>query len=296
MDDHASCITPGIISPYNPPVPRICPPSSLARWPWIVAVLLCVAGALFWSGYAKTSTGPAEGVSFNGATTQPFTIGTRLRIGTFNIDGGVGTDDKLDLDRTADVIHGCDIVALNEVHSAARGESDDQAAQLGRKLGMAELFAPVERRWWRDDFGSGMLTDCPVLHWQRFPLSGPKANSNRNLLLVRFGFAGRSLNVLISHLDRHSDHDGELRAVGELFLSLEPPAVLMGDLSAVGSDSGIQRLCTTPGVVDVCATIPNLDPQHHNDWIFLRGLKCVNAGLIDKHASDHAFFWADVER
>jgi endonuclease/exonuclease/phosphatase family metal-dependent hydrolase len=242
--------------------------------------VLSAAAIMFWTGFHKTCSGPAEGTGFTG---------------TFNIDGGQGLDDKVDLSRTADVIRGCDLIGLNEVHGPAFGEAHDQAFELGQLLNMPELFAPVERRWWRDAFGSGVLSTCPVQHWQRFPLSTSAANSFRNVVLARVGFAGASLNVVLTHLDRHDDRESELRAVSELFLSLQPPAILMGDLNSIGSDAGIARLCSDPAIVNVCARIPNLDPLHHNDWIFLRGLRCLDAGVIDKHVSDHAFFWTEVE-
>lgn len=268
---------------------------SRKRAAWLLVAVVFLGGTVLWSGYHKTCSGPAEGTSFNGpATTQPASR-TRLRIGTLNMDGGLGLDGKRDLARTADVIRGFDLIALNEVHGPAFGESHDQAFVLGQLLNMPELFAPVERRWWRDAFGSALLTNCPVRHWQRFPLSTTAANSYRNVLLARVAFADRSLNVIVTHLDRHDDHESELRAVSELFLTLEPPAILMGDLNSAGSDAGIQRLCADPNILNVSARIPGLDPQHHNDWIFLRGLRCVDAGVIDKHVSDHAFFWAEVE-
>ena len=66
-----------------------------------------------------------------------------MRIATYNIRHGRGSDDVLDLDRTARAIAAldADIVALQEVDEKVRRSGNvDQAATLGKVLGMYHAF------------------------------------------------------------------------------------------------------------------------------------------------------------
>jgi endonuclease/exonuclease/phosphatase family metal-dependent hydrolase len=255
-----------------------------------------VLGAIFVDGYRRTPTGPAVGLGLRGspaAIAAAPVEGQTLRVGIYNIQGGVGLDGRRDLPRIAGVIRGCDLVGLNEVHGRSMAEPRDQAHILGDELATGWLFAPTERRWWRDDFGNGMLCDRPVSSWQRMPIAGRQSRSNRNVILARVAFGGKMVHVLVTHLDRHEDHEAELLAVTELFLSLAEPAILMGDLNDTAKNPVIMRLTQTAEIVDAIARVPNV--RHtDSDWIFLRGLQCRQAGMHDKGPSDHPFFWADV--
>src|SRR3954465_10996209 len=113
-----------------------------------VSLIAVVGAAVLVSGFRRTPTPQAEGVGFSGMVRTPSTRPT-LKVGTFNIRGGVGSDNKLDLNRTARVIGDCELVCLNEVQGATL-HSTDQARTLGTILGLSSLYAPSERRWWRE--------------------------------------------------------------------------------------------------------------------------------------------------
>ncbi len=114
-------------------------------------------------------------------------------------------------------------------------------------------------------------------------------------MLANVSWRGRMVHVLITHLDREKDGPVQRRAIRELFLSLSEPAVLMGDLNASGDDEQIARLRTAPGVEDALGRVLGATAGAHIDWIFLRGLRCRDAGLVDAGASDHPAAWAEVE-
>jgi len=254
-----------------------------------VALLLLIVVAVFiGQGNQKIPTGPAAGDLLAGPpASRP--SGNLLRVATFNIDGGVGkADGRLDLDRTAAAIRGYDLVGLEEVHS------NDQIQTLSQKLAMPGLFAPVERQWWHESFGNGVLTSLDLDHWQRIPLSNPNADSNPNLLLLRLQFAGKPLNVIITHLERHVDRQTELRSVVSLFESLQEPAILMGDLNCGKDEAQIATLRNTPGVTDAIGKALNDKTPDSVDWIFARGLGVVRSGFIDNGASDHPVAWAEL--
>jgi endonuclease/exonuclease/phosphatase family metal-dependent hydrolase len=276
------------------------------RWSrWTVGLISIALLGAIWSGLRKVPTGPAAGSAFNQPADgpaplqlgPPAAVATRsFRIGTFNIHSGIGTDGRLDLDRTARELRGCAFVGLNEVRGGTFANAPGQAAELGRRVQAPWVFLPVESRWWRDDFGNGAVSALPITHWTRLPISPLTASSNRNVNVVKVDIGGgRTLSILLTHLGRHEEHDGELDEVSELFTSMAAPAILIGDLNATDENPLIRRLQQTPGVVDAVGTVPEPRRHGHIDWIFLRGMRCTGAGVEDHGASDHPFYWADVQ-
>lgn len=262
----------------------------------------CLALAT-WAASWRMPTGPATGTGLNsaqGGATSSAGVASRapgrVRLGTFNIHGGKDRYNTRDLDRTAASLHNLELVGLNEVHGAYFWERADQAQILGETLGMDWLFAPAERRWGHYDFGNGLLCRLPVTGWQRIPLPRRHGRSFRNVLLVNVDIGGSPLRVLIVHVDRSDDRERreQLRSVGDLFLSLAEPAVLMGDMNTTSDEPGIARLLAAPGVHDPLLDATGESPARI-DWLLTRGLRTVDAGVVDEGASDHPHIWAEVE-
>ncbi|HTW63940.1 MAG TPA: endonuclease/exonuclease/phosphatase family protein [Bryobacteraceae bacterium] len=241
-------------------------------------ILVCV---VVWQAQKKIPAGPTEGSALQGAlpATQP--NGATLRIATFNIDGGAEG-----IDRVAHALNGFDLAGLQEVHGL------DQTDFLAQSLHQSYIYAPVETQWWFKSFGNAAVTDLPVIHWQRIPISSNDSDSNRNVILLQATFGGRPLNVLITHIDRKQDHATEIREVANLFLSLEAPAILIGDFNLIedqnhhDNDPDVAALASAPGVIDPIGKA--------YDRIFARGFVAVNSGYIEEHASDHPLAWAEL--
>jgi endonuclease/exonuclease/phosphatase family metal-dependent hydrolase len=249
-----------------------------------------------WASNIRTSTGPAAGETFVGnATTVPATR-PALRVGIFNIHGGRGTDHKRDLTRTADCLRQLDLIGMNEVLGPKLWWQTDQCEQLGEILGTRWLFAPTESRWWDGSFGNGLLCRMPVSFWQRIPLPLAGAHTHRNVVLSTIDVNGRSVHVLLTHLDSRDAQrrQEQLRIVGDLFLSLAPPAILMGDMNTLPDDPQLNELLGKPGVVDAVAAGMDVPPPRRIDWILTRGLQTVAAGCEDRGASDHPLYWAEL--
>jgi endonuclease/exonuclease/phosphatase family metal-dependent hydrolase len=251
--------------------------------------LIVVAGFFLWQGGERIPAGPASGNSLNGPppTTRP--TGDTLRVATFNIDGKDG-------DATVDTLRGFDLIGLQEAHGLGPLSKSNQVEVLGQKLNLPWLFAPVERQWWSEAFGDGVLTSLPVEHWQRIPLASESADSNREILLLRLQFNSRPLNVLITHLTTQQDNrEPELAAVSSLFLSLQEPAILIGDLNSKNDDPLIQSLRKAPGVIDPIGDTVIAKKMESWDRIFARGMQSTGSGFIDKGASDHPLAWAELK-
>ena len=257
---------------------------------WLAIATAVAVGAVAWIGRAR-SAGAAVGGPLVGPPPAP-PAGDDLRLGTFNVDGGQGTDGKVDLARTARCLQRLDVIGLEEVHGGW-GDPPDQARPLGDLLHLPHLYVPAERRWGRDWFGNAFFTDLPVHRWQRVVLPSTGLHAKRNFLLSNLDWHGRTLNVVTTHVDFKGNGDEQLADVTRAFLAQPLPAVLMGDLNHPASSPQIKALLATSGVEEAVGRV--LDPVPGRvDWIFLRGLRTVDAGSVDLGASDHPAYWAEV--
>ncbi|HVX62689.1 MAG TPA: endonuclease/exonuclease/phosphatase family protein [Pirellulales bacterium] len=263
----------------------------------IVAAIVAVL-ALIWAGYRRLPAGPATGTDFCGpAAVLAATERSSFRVGSFNIHGGEGRDERLDLARTAECLKTLDVVGLNEVYGRMFWESSGQAEALGESLQMPWLFAPAEHRWGHGHFGNAALCRLPVSVWERIPLPQRYGHSCRNALLLSTHFRGRTLRLVITHLDRSDDRERnrQFQAVSALFLEQQEPAILLGDLNTTGDESLLAELLSTAGVHDPLSEILGDKTPRRIDWLLTRGLETVDAGLIDNGASDHPCVWAELK-
>ena len=155
-----------------------------------------------------------------------------LRVATFNIRHGLGTDGRLDLDRTASVVKatGAGLIALQEVdRRLPRSDSVDQAAVLGDATGMHATFAPTLRRA-GGEYGIALLTDVPVeATAEPFPrVAGEEPRvmlvcSWRGVTIVAAHLAQRGA-ARAAHTTALARRAAALRAGGE-------PVVVLGDLN-----------------------------------------------------------------
>jgi endonuclease/exonuclease/phosphatase (EEP) superfamily protein YafD len=174
-----------------------------------------------------------------------------------------------------------------------------QVHDVANRLNMAWLFVPAEKRWWRNDYGNGFLTRVPLNDCVRIPLPTPSRQRFRAALLANFAFHGRAVHLLAVHIDKDMEqntHDNQLRTVFDVFLSLQEPAILLGDMNDVSTHPEIVRLLKTPGVHSALADIPRpkvkSDPI---DWIFTRGFRTVHAEWRATPSSDHPVACASLE-
>jgi endonuclease/exonuclease/phosphatase family metal-dependent hydrolase len=279
-----------------------------ARWPIAILIVFCAVGLVAWEGAKRKRPEPRSGQALRqpaGLTTQPTTRAAaaanqpaRFRIAMYNVYAGRGTDGKRLPYRAADLLHSFDFIGINE--AKGRLFRKDQIEVLGEKLAMPHLFAASERRWWHDDFGNGFLSRLPIEFWSITPLPRQRDGGFRNVVHARVRLDEETaLNVLITHLDRHSDRQSQLRHVIELFKSMQEPAVLMGDLNTRygnDDDGSLRALLNTSGVVDPIGDTPQAPEKERIDWIITRGLKMIDGGAVMSAASDHPMVWAELER
>lgn len=323
---------PNLVTPSES-LPRSSP--TVRYWRPRLATSLILLGCLLGIGYTvaerKLPTGAANGSELPGRALSPAKsrqTSRRIRVATFNIHGGCGLDGRIDLTRTAATLdRDLDFVGMNEVHGGNWTDPRCQAEQLGSQLNMNWLFAPTEATGFGSHFGQGVLSRLPVTYWRRVPFGRVSGNGYRNYVECQVSLGAHNsathLTILVTHLDRRSDRQDQLRVVIQRFLEVPTPAILMGDLNSKRTEPQLIELTKKPGVVDCFGqfatgelswTRPSTRPlkplipqaavsfvavqgivRRRIDWIFSRGLNCVTSNLESTDASDHPWGWAEFE-
>ena len=268
----------------------------------LIAVVLTAVAVTGYVASRPSGTGPAAGQQLEGHFLPAADRPTRLRVGTFNIHSGRGLDGLTDLMRAAACLEtaALDLVALQEVRGN-RASGANQARTLAERLQMAWLYAPAERRWGVLEFGNGLVAAVEVKSWQRIVLPRRFAADHRNAVLAVVEHHGHTIQVLMTHIHRrdHRERDAQLQAAAEMFLSLEKPAILLGDLNCSAHQPPLRQLLDTPGVEDAVGhALRRKDAEDlpdRVDWIITRGLRAVDAGIVDHGASDHPLVWVELE-
>lgn len=162
---------------------------------------------------------------------------TPLRVVTYNIRHGAGMDDRVDLARTARTLAALtpDLVALQEVdENVARSGRVDQAAELGRALGMHHAFASfMDHQGGR--YGLAVLSRLPIRSQRVIPL--PPGDEPRAALLVEVETKeGSTAAIVCVHFNWVAD-DAKRFAQATALCSeldrLEMPWLVAGDYNDV---------------------------------------------------------------
>lgn len=267
------------------------------RWKAVVLGLsVILVGLIVWDGAERR---PADMTS----VLPHRVIAERLRqppqnltLASFNIHSGKGTDGVRDLSRIAKLLENVDFAGLYEVRAHAEANRPNQAAALVNASEGGWIFAATEQQWWSDQFGNGLIHRIPVNSVLRIPLVNTRGKAYRNAVLASVKLQSTDVRVISVHIDRQQDRSSQLQAVIDLFLGLQPPCVLMGDLNTTADDPLLSRLRKHPGVHSpLHESIPDTLPSQGIDWIFTRGLKTISANLINNSASDHPLLRAELE-
>ncbi len=163
----------------------------------------------------------------------------RLRVLTYNIHHGEGTDGKFDYERLAGLIVGLrpDVAALQEVdRGTERAGGVDQVARLAELTGMQSVFGRA-MPYDGGEYGVAILSRFPIERFEAFPLPFDSGQEPRVLLRARvvpdnglpvFDFWGTHLCHQSEAVRMHQVK--QIRWVLGRFGAV--PAVLAGDFNA----------------------------------------------------------------
>jgi len=225
-----------------------------------------------------------------------------LRVLTYNIHHGAGTDGVIDLERIAAVIRAADadLVALQEVdRGVERTGRVDQPTELAALTGMRVIFEK-NITYQGGDYGNAVLTRLPVLKHTNHYLPQTRPGEQRGMLEVHVIKAGRPMVFFATHFDYHADDTERLASADMLRglveglankqvvvagdLNTTPGSAVMGKLESFLQDS--HRPEDGSGY-----TYPAGEPDRRIDYVLSHpesGYKVVSCRVMDEAvASDH---------
>ena len=220
------------------------------------------------------------------------TAGPNVRVGTYNIHYGYDTHWRFSLEEQAATIEasGADLVALQEV-DAGRITSYmvDDALWLARRLRMEVVYQPTVEHL----TGIALLSRFPIVETEGRLLTSRLEQTAIVRAKVRVG--SNLLNAYgiwlgLEPEERATQLDEALAFIGERV----GPAVFGGDFNS-RPDSPIYRRIVEAGFSDPflasgfepAPTSPAEGPKSRIDYVWMRGIRAVEARVLDSLASDH---------
>ena len=224
----------------------------------------------------------------------------QLRVMTYNIHHGEGTDGRIDLERIAKVIRDAkpDLVALQEVDKNVKRSGEvDQTSELARLTQMHGRFGkqiPYEG----GDYGQAVLSRFSIseltVHW----LPGEPERQRRIAVAGVVDLGTRKVVFASTHLHHNNVEfrEQQATALNDLFRNYEDPVILAGDLNA-NPDSRVleilgQRWNNATAKAANCLTFPSVAPKNQIDYVVHQpqGSRLVSGKAVVVHeplASDH---------
>jgi endonuclease/exonuclease/phosphatase family metal-dependent hydrolase len=265
---------------------------------FVILLLLGSLGLNVWQADITYSLPPTMGTIINSEEALRNDPQTSLRIATYNIRSGKGLDGKRDLNRTASILKGFDVVALNEVCGKTLLLQPDQAEALGKMLDMGWIFFPNQKQYLLESFGNAFLSTIPITSWYQEQLihktDTRQSRHYRNLATIKFLFGGKVVTMLITHLDRGSIRETQLAYVISKFKQYDH-CILLGDLNSFNDDPHIKDLLAEEDVIDAFNAIMGPNDILRLDWIIVKGFEVMDAGFEPPGISDHAMLWAELK-
>jgi len=225
-----------------------------------------------------------------------------VRVMSFNIHHGEGTDAVLDLDRIADVIRSsnADIVGLQEVdnHFRDRSNFEDQAKLLAGKLGMQYAYGanldqdPYHPGEPRRQYGTAVLSKYPILESQNYYLSS-FGLEQRGLLETRINVKGNQIYFYTTHLGTVEQRQTQVEEILAITGKHDGTKIITGDFNSVPSSVPIQMMTSMyqNGFAGMTVhTAPADKPTVQFDYIFTSGdvfLTDPHTVTVNPVASDH---------
>ena len=225
-----------------------------------------------------------------------------LRVMTYNIHHGEGTDGKIDLDRIAQVILGqkADVVALQEVdRGVERTARRDLIAELAALTKMSYAFGK-NIDYQGGDYGNAVLSRLPIVKQQNHHYKMLRPGEQRGLLQVVLKVEGKDLLLLNTHLDYRREDAERLSNVDEIRQILEQyrklPVILCGDFNDTPGSPTHRKVedvfvdAWTRAGKGEGFSYSSTRPEKRIDYLFVskgRALVPVKAWVVESNASDH---------
>lgn len=231
-----------------------------------------------------------------------------LRVLSWNIHHGEGTDGEFDLVRIAERIRALDVdlVALQEVdRTTGRSRWRDQALEIASLSGMHHIYGPA-MRYDRGEYGEAILSRWPISHARTIQMPKIEGSEPRALLVaeIETPIAGR-VRFASTHLAHDSGHDRleQARIILNELNDGSLPTIVAGDLNAEPDDPPMRLLLgffEDTHAANPRPTFSAADPTRRIDYILTapgNGWRIVETTVIAGDiASDHCLVLTELTR
>lgn len=223
----------------------------------------------------------------------------RLRVLSYNIRHGEGSDRQLDLGRTASLIRNAnvDIVGLQEVdNKCKRTKNIDQATTIAKELGMNSAFGSF-MKYQGGNYGLAILSRHPIVN--QYDLRLPEGREPRVALACEIKLPNEKTVVAVNvHFDFIQDDNvrfEQAKVVSTYLKSLKHPYILLGDFNDVRKSRTLKLLAKDSREAkkpsDDRFTFSAADPKKEIDFLFASPEKSWNLNdcrvLDAPKTSDH---------
>lgn len=223
-----------------------------------------------------------------------------LKIASYNVRNAKGMDNRVDFDRTAEVIKSinADAIAIQELDSATnRSNGLVVLNELAKRTDMiASYNASIEFDGGK--YGNGILTKEQPLKVEAIALPGRE--EKRSLLIVEL----QHYVVCCTHLSLNEEDRGEsMKLIQQQTDKYQlKPLFLAGDLNALPNADEIKDLSSSWILLSdsTQATYPSDTPTEVIDYIFMKSNSQFShivkngATVNEPMASDHRPLWVEV--
>jgi endonuclease/exonuclease/phosphatase family metal-dependent hydrolase len=228
-----------------------------------------------------------------------------LRLMTYNIHAGKGTNGKLDLERLAKIIRDADVdvVAIQEVdRGTKRSGKIDEPRELARLTGMhAEFGKAIDHDG--GDYGQLILSRRPIQKLDVHKLPNEDGHEQRIALVAQIPQPKPLPDLLLVGTHLHAKGGGDALRLAQAkeivrLLKQDPRTsnhapLLLGDLNSTPTSDAMKFLdeSWTDASKDSGPTIPAEKPAHKIDYVLVpkdSPWKVVSTKVLDEPvASDH---------
>lgn len=229
-----------------------------------------------------------------------------LRVLSYNIHHGEGTDGKIDLPRLARVIRAADpdLTALQEVDNKTKRTGHvDQTAELARLTGLHGKFGKAID-YDGGEYGQALLSRFPFGPTAVQTLPGEPDREQRMAFVGRLMVDQQPLSFATTHL-HHANEPIRLRqatTLNEVFASMDHPMILAGDLNAIPESPPMKLLKQHWAIAagkEQLLTFPAGKPNRQIDYVLWKPttrFRLIDTVVMDEPiASDHRPVLAEIE-
>lgn len=216
-----------------------------------------------------------------------------IKLVTFNICHGKGTDGKVSLNRTAGMLKSidADVIALQEVDKRlSRSYFQDQTQVLAGHLGMDSAFAPNLHFLGGASYGNAVLSRYPILGQGNILLPGKGEQRGLQHCILELP-GGDRISFFNTHLGLSSeDRTQQIRRIVGALRKASHPVLLAGDFNCSPNAPELKELKNQVSypVFPEIKTYPATMPLYPIDQIYVsKDWELVEMAAVPGDASDH---------